>query len=80
MVNSIGALCTDFYVNQKLGLKMDLPTARETVLDMFDRVRKSVPSMDRFRRYEGELSLESPMSKQPEVIRAIGHTPSSTSP
>ena len=60
MVNSIGALCTDFYVNQKLGLKMDLPTARETVLDMFDRIRKELPNMDRFRRYKGELALESP--------------------
>jgi len=59
-LTSIRALCSDFYVNQKLALKMDLPTARETVLDMFDRVRRELPSMDRFRRYEGELALESP--------------------
>jgi hypothetical protein len=59
-LTSIRALCTDFYVNQKLALKMDLPTARESVLDMFDRIRKELPSMDRFRRYEGELALESP--------------------
>jgi hypothetical protein len=58
-VNSIRALCTDFYVNQKLALKMDLPTTRESVLDMFDRIRKEFPQMDRFRRYEGELALES---------------------
>lgn len=59
MATSFGALCTDFYVNQKIALKMDLPTDRETILHMFDQVRKAVPSMDRFRRYEGELALES---------------------
>lgn len=60
MLASTTALCSDFYVNQKLGLKMDLPTARESVLHMFDRVRKELPDMDRFRRYDGELALESP--------------------
>jgi hypothetical protein len=60
MATNFGALCTDFYVNQKLSLKMDLPTGRETVLDLFDRVRREFPAMDRFRRYEGELALESP--------------------
>ena len=58
-MTSLGALCTDFYVNQKLALKLDLPSARETVLDMFDRIRKELPNMDRFRRYDGELALES---------------------
>ena len=59
MPTSFGALCTDFYVNHTLSLKMDLPDERETVLHLFDRVRKSEPAMDRFRRYEDELSLES---------------------
>ncbi len=59
MATSYGALCSDFYVNQKLALKMDLPGDRETILHLFDRVRKSVPGMDRFRRYRGELALES---------------------
>lgn len=59
MATSYGALCSDFYVNQKLALKMDLPKARETVLDLFDRIRKELPAMDQFRRYEGELALES---------------------
>ncbi len=59
MATSYGALCTDFYINQKFALKMDLPTARETVLDLFDRIRKTIPQLDRFRRYEGELALES---------------------
>lgn len=60
MSTNYGAICSDFYVNQKIALKMDLPTSRETVLDMFDRVRRELPAMDRFRRYEGELALESP--------------------
>lgn len=59
MATSFGALCTDFYVNQKLALKMDLPADRETILHMCDQVRKAMPSMDRFRRYENELALES---------------------
>ena len=59
MATSHGALCTDFYVNQKLALKMDLPTARESVLDMFDRVRREMPEMRRFKRYDRELALES---------------------
>ncbi len=60
MATSYGALCNDFYINQKLALKMDLPIERETVLHFFDRVRKAAPAMSRFRRYEGELALESP--------------------
>jgi len=59
MSTSFGALCTDFYVNQQLVLKMDLPGERETILHLFEQVRKSVPSMDRFRRYDDELALES---------------------
>ena len=59
MTTSYGALCTDFYINQKLALKMDVPKERETVLHLCDRIQKSIPSMDRFHRYDGELSLES---------------------
>lgn len=59
MATSFGALCNDFYVNQKLALKMDLPTERETILHLCDQVRKVMPSMNRFRRYEGEIALES---------------------
>ncbi len=54
-----GGCCSDFYVNQKLALKMDLPESREPLLDMFDRVRRSMPDLDRLRRYDGELALES---------------------
>ncbi|MGA1392424.1 MAG: hypothetical protein ACO38W_04635 [Phycisphaerales bacterium] len=55
-----GECCSDFYVNQKLALKMDLPESREPLLDLFDRVRRSMPELDRLRRYDGELALESP--------------------
>jgi len=60
MPTSYGALCTDFYVNHKLAMKMDLPQDRETILHLFERIRKSVPSMCKFRRMDGELALESP--------------------
>ncbi|MEM9882726.1 MAG: hypothetical protein AAF800_07400, partial [Planctomycetota bacterium] len=43
----------------KLALKMDLPSERETILHFFDRMRKSLPAMNRFKRYDGELALES---------------------
>lgn len=59
MPTSYGALCSDFYVNLKLSLKMDLPGDRETILHLFDRIRRSIPSMDRMRRYNSELALES---------------------
>ncbi len=59
MPTSYGALCTDFYINQKLALKLDLPGERETILHLFDRIRRSEPSMDRFRRFDDELALES---------------------
>jgi hypothetical protein len=59
MATSFGALCTDFYINQKIVVKMDLPGDRETVLHFFDRVRTDHSEMTRFRRYTDELALES---------------------
>lgn len=59
MSTSYGALCTDFYVNQKVAVKMDLPSGRDTLLHFFERMRKSMPRMNRFKRYNGELALES---------------------
>jgi hypothetical protein len=59
MATSYGALCRDFYVNQKLALKMDLPYGRETILHLFDQVRKGVPTMRHFRRLNAEFLLES---------------------
>ncbi len=60
MTPSFAALCSDFYVNSKLSVKMDLPSERETILQFFERVRKEAPLMRRFRRFRGELALESP--------------------
>lgn len=58
MSESYKAVCSDFYVNQKLSLKLDLPRERQTVLDMFDRVRRQYPSLGQFRKYKDELALE----------------------
>lgn len=59
MSDSYKAICSDFYINQKLTLKMDLPRERQTVLDLFDRVRRQYPAMSQFRRYREEVALES---------------------
>lgn len=58
MTESYRALCTDFYINSKLNLKMDLPKGRETVLDFFERIRRQFPAMTLFRRFREELALE----------------------
>lgn len=71
MSESYRALCSDFYVNLKLATKMELPRTRETVLDLFERVRKHFPAMSNFRRYRDELALESPQSDAPHRWLAI---------
>jgi len=71
MTDSFRALCSDFYVNQKLSVKMDLPGGRETVLDLFERLRKAFPKMDQFRRYKDELALESEPNERPQRWLAI---------
>jgi hypothetical protein len=71
MSDSYRALCSDFYVNLKLSVKMELPRGRDSVLDMFERVRKQNPTMSNFRRYREELALESPQSDQPHRWLAL---------
>lgn len=71
MEASYKALCSDFYVNQKVSVKLDLPSTRETVLDLFERVRRAYPTMQSFRRYEDELALESDPSCTPHRWLAI---------
>lgn len=71
MSESYRAFCSDFYINMKLGLKLDLPTDRQAILDMFDRVRREYPSMDQFRRYTDELALESNQSGTDHLWLAI---------
>lgn len=59
-MSGFDALCRDFCVNQKLALKMDLPGAREPVLDLFGRLRKDMPRLANLERYpDGEVALES---------------------
>ncbi len=64
MTGSYAAICSGFYVNQRLSTRMELPLKREAVLDLFERIRKEFPRLDRFRRYRdasgsvGELALE----------------------
>jgi hypothetical protein len=59
MSESYSALSSDWYVNSRLALKLDLPRRREEVLDMFERLRRQFPGMIHFRRHRDELSLES---------------------
>jgi hypothetical protein len=59
MPTSYAALCDDFYINQRVGLKMDLPLRRDSALSMFDRLRREHPTLARFRKQGQELSLES---------------------
>ncbi len=65
MSESYKALCSDYYVNLKVQLKLELPRGRETVLDLFERVRRQFPGMSSFRRYKDELALESPATDFP---------------
>lgn len=58
MSNPYSAFCEDFYINMRLGSQMALPHARETVLHFFERIQRQYPSMARFRRTDGETSLE----------------------
>jgi len=59
MSASFDAVCDDFYVSNRLYLKLDLPLERDTVLGFFDRVRKEIPTLNKFRRREnGGLVLE----------------------
>jgi hypothetical protein len=65
MAESYKVLCNDFYVNQKLQVKMELPRTRETVLDLFERARRQYPHMAAFRRFKDEFVLESPQTEFP---------------
>lgn len=58
-MNRFSSLAHDFYVNMHLNTEMQLPSARETVLDFFGRVQKSYPSMRNFYcRENGDFVLE----------------------
>lgn len=56
---SFGAFCDEFYVHTRLYLKLDLDPSRETVLHLFEQIRRAFPRMTRMRRRDdGSLVLE----------------------
>lgn len=58
-MNSYASLADDYFVNMNLNTEMQLPSARETVLDFFGRVQKSFPAMRNFyMRENGDFVLE----------------------
>jgi hypothetical protein len=71
MTTSYRALCSDFYINSKLSVRMELPSNREPILDLFERTRRSFPMMNAFRRYKDELALESAPNATPHRWMAI---------
>ena len=71
MPSTYRALCSDFYINTKLNVRMELPTNREPVLELFERTRRSYPAMNAFRRYKDELALESAPNATPHRWIAI---------
>ncbi|MFK7821995.1 MAG: hypothetical protein AB8G99_25075 [Planctomycetaceae bacterium] len=53
------ALAHDFYINVNLNTEMKLPNSRDTVLNFFERVQKTYPSMRNFyTRENGDFVLE----------------------
>lgn len=58
MANEYDRYCDDFYVNARLGSQMPLPQERGTLLHFFEQVQKAFPGMTRFRRGDGDLSIE----------------------
>lgn len=56
---SFAALCDEFCVSARLFLKLGLDPSRETVLHLFEQIRRAYPRMNRLRRREdGGLVLE----------------------
>ncbi len=71
MPSTYRALCSDFYINTKLNVRMELPSNREPVLELFERTRRTYPAMNAFRRYKDELALESAPNAAPHRWLAI---------
>lgn len=71
MTMSYAALCSDFYINMKMTVRMELPRSREPVLELFERMRREYPRMATFRRYKDELALESAPEDTPHRWMAI---------
>jgi len=58
-MNAYSSLADDFYINLNLNTEMQLPTGRETVLNFFERIQKTYPTMRNFyTRENGDFVLE----------------------
>jgi len=57
-MQSFATLCSDFYVNQKISLSVNLPKVQELATEMFERIRKEIPEFERIRPFEEEVALE----------------------
>ena len=58
-MNSYASLCDDFGVSTYVHGKVEMPSARETVLHFFEAVQKTFPKMTEFeKRDSGEYMLE----------------------
>ena len=58
-MSRFASLSDDFYVNMNLNTEMDLPQSRETVLHLFEQLKKHYPGMKNFYcRDQGEFVLE----------------------
>ncbi|MGY8753134.1 MAG: hypothetical protein ACKVIO_04480 [Phycisphaerales bacterium] len=57
-MQSFATICSDFYVNQKISLNIDLPKVEESATEMFERIRKEIPEFERIRPFDGEVALE----------------------
>lgn len=59
MSSLYGILCDDFFINMNLNTEMTLPSERDTVLNFFERIQKTYPSMRNFySRENGDFILE----------------------
>ncbi|MDP7005384.1 MAG: hypothetical protein QF718_04150 [Phycisphaerales bacterium] len=58
-MNTFQTLCSDFYVNQKISLSLDLPKLQESSTELFERIRREIPEFDRIRPFDQEIALES---------------------
>ena len=58
-MHAYGSLADDYYINMNLNTEMKLPENRETILQFFERVQKTYPSMRNFyTRENGDFVLE----------------------
>ncbi|HUU81957.1 MAG TPA: hypothetical protein VM243_00510 [Phycisphaerae bacterium] len=78
MSTNFDSVCDDFYVSSRLFLKLDMSLERDTVLSFFDRIRRELPTLTKFRRRDdGCLVLEEEDAGQGASRRWIRLAPGS---